>query len=69
MIRSRLTRWLTVPALLVAGLIAPGRPAAAAACDIACQLFTDTAAVTQQRPKPFASGVGGHAETSKSSPD
>jgi hypothetical protein len=62
--RSRLTRGLAVLALLIAGLTAPARPAVAAVCDIACQLFTDTAAITQQRPKPFASGIGGHAETS-----
>jgi hypothetical protein len=62
-LRPRLAASATA-VLTIAGLTTVARPAAAATCDIACQLFTDTAAVTQQRPKPFASGIGGHAETS-----
>jgi hypothetical protein len=59
MIRSRIAHRLAVPALVAGGLATPAAPAAAATCCIACQLFSDTAAVTQQRPKPFASGRTG----------
>jgi hypothetical protein len=42
----------------------PAQAAGAATCATACQLFSDTAALTQQIPNPFASGIGDHAETS-----
>ena len=59
-------RWTSAAAAaaltLTASILAP-RPAAAAACDTACQLFSDTAAIVQQTPNPHASGIGGHAES------
>lgn len=38
--------------------------AEAAGCDTACKLYSDTAGLQQQNPKPFGWGIGDHAETS-----
>ena len=54
------------PSLSAAPLPAVAMPqvTTAATCDTACKLFNDSAALLQQSPSPFATPIGGHAETS-----
>lgn len=56
----------TAPSLSAAPLPAVAAPQVkvAASCDTACKLFNDSATLLQQSPSPFASPIGGHAETS-----
>lgn len=45
-------------------VVAPQADKVAAACDTACKLFNDAAALQQEDPSPFANTMAGHAETS-----